>query len=122
MGALKDAQWEFLRDVATLIHYIESKGWSATGGELLRTPEQQQIYFKSGRSKTMNSRHLVKLAIDLAIFDPQGNWIQDQKRLAPFGDFWEGLHPDNIWGGFFPHHYPGSTFVDIPHFERKPPV
>ena len=32
---------------------------------LWRSPEQQEIYFKSGRSKTMNSNHLRRCAIDL---------------------------------------------------------
>ena len=43
-----------------------------TGGELARTPEQQAIYFKTGRSKTMNSIHLKRCAIDLNFF--KDNW------------------------------------------------
>jgi predicted chitinase len=30
----------------------------ASGGELYRTPEQQALHIKNGRSKTMNSRTL----------------------------------------------------------------
>lgn len=119
---LSDAQWEFLKDLAALICYIETKGYKATGGELQRTEAQQAIYLREGKSKTKNSRHLQKLAIDLNIFDPQGNLITgDKDKMRMFGDFWEMLAPnENIWGGYFPEHY-GSTFVDTPHFERKPP-
>jgi hypothetical protein len=122
---LSDAQWEFLKDLACLISFIETKGYKATGGELLRTEYQQAEYVRTGKSKTNNSRHLQKLAIDLAIFDQQGNLLTDnvenKGKLRLFGDFWEAMAPNiNIWGGYFPEHY-GSTFIDIPHFERKPP-
>ena len=62
---LSDEQWEFLKDVGKLINFIESQGDKATGGELLRTSEQQDIYMKTGKTKTLNSNHLKKLAIDL---------------------------------------------------------
>jgi hypothetical protein len=119
---LSDAQWEFLKDLAHLVHFIESKGCKATGGELERTEYQQKEHVRTGRSKTMNSRHRQKLAIDLNIFDPQGNLItEDKDKMRMFGDFWESLAPNiNIWGGYFPEHYK-TKFIDTPHFERKPP-
>ena len=113
---LKDAQWKFLKDFGDLIAFIEHKGFSATGGELLRTIEQQRIYVNTGASKTMNSRHIQKLAIDLAIFSPEGVWLQDKKGLQMFGDYWEGLDKANSWGGNW------KSFLDTPHFERKPPT
>ncbi len=112
---LREAQWEFLKDLKMLLNFIEMKGYSATGGELQRTLEQQQMYVNMGRSKTLNSRHIQKLAIDLAIFDQQGNWLQDKNRLQMFGDYWESLNDENSWGGNW------KTFLDTPHFERKPP-
>lgn len=111
---LKDAQWAFLRNVGDLLAYIEHRGYSATGGELQRTIEQQRIYVNTGKSKTLNSRHIQKLAIDLAIFSPDGRWLQDKKSLQMFGDYWERLDPENEWGGNW-------KFFDAPHFERKPP-
>lgn len=122
MSILKSAQWEFLKDITKLILFIESKGYSATGGEYLRTPEQEAIYQKQGLSHTNHSRHLVKLAFDISIFDPNNNWLQDKHSLQFIGDYWESLDSSNIWGGNFPSHYPGSTFIDCPHFERKPPT
>ena len=51
-------QAAFLLDVAKLINFATEQGFVVTGGELFRTAEQQQIYMKTGRSKTMNSLHL----------------------------------------------------------------
>jgi len=113
VGKLVEAQWAFLLDVASLIQFIESEGDMASGGELLRTTYQQIEYIRTGRSKTMNSLHLNKLAIDLAIFH-DGEWIQDVPGLQKYGAFWQGLHPDNEWGGFW-------VWKDTPHFQRRLP-
>ena len=114
MGKLVDAQWAFLLDVAALIGFIESEGDMASGGELQRTTYQQQEYVRTGRSKTMNSLHLNKLAVDLAIFHDDV-WLQDVDSLKKYGAFWQGLHPDNEWGGFW------HSIVDTPHFQRRLP-
>lgn len=109
------SQWAFLLDVRSLIDFIEAKGWSASGGELQRTLYQQQEYLRTGRSKTLNSLHIHKLALDLALFDPTGRWVQDPARLREFGVFWEDLNPvENEWGGFW-------DFVDVAHFQRRLP-
>jgi hypothetical protein len=83
-----------------------------TGGELARTPEQQAIYVKTGRSKTLNSIHLKRCAIDLNFFK-DGQIIWDKSILAPLGAYWETLNPKNRWGGNF------NSLVDCPHFERN---
>jgi peptidoglycan L-alanyl-D-glutamate endopeptidase CwlK len=114
MSDLVDAQWGFLKDVATLIQFIESEGDVATAGELQRTAYQQKEYLRTGRSKTMNSLHLSKLAIDLAIFH-SGIWLQDRDSLMKYGAFWQGLHEDNEWGGSW------ISFQDLPHFQRRLP-
>ena len=57
MSLVKE-QAAFLLDVAKLVQKATELGFTVTGGELARTPEQQQIYVKTGRSKTMNSIHL----------------------------------------------------------------
>ena len=63
--SLSQEQAAFLMDACKLIQYATEQGWSVTGGELYRTPEQQEIYLKTGRSKTidrkstrMNSSHM----------------------------------------------------------------
>ncbi len=118
--SLVDEQWEFLKDVAKLIQFIEEKGWKVTGGELYRTKDQQEIYIKKGLSKTMNSYHLKRLAIDLNFFKPieengkiKYKLTYEPKDIEEFGEYWESLNPKNRWGGHFKH------FKDAPHFERR---
>lgn len=105
-------QAEFLLDVCKLIQHATSQGWVITGGELYRTVEQQEIHFKAGRSKTMNSIHLKRCAIDLNFFK-NGKLIWDKNEIAPLGSYWETLNPKNRWGGNF------KSLVDVPHFERN---
>lgn len=110
--ALVAEQAAFLQDAAALIQYAAQHGWTITAGELYRTPEQQDIYVKTGRSKTNNSYHLKRLAIDLNFFK-DGKLIYDVQALKPLGQFWESLNPKNSWGGNW------SSFKDVPHFERR---
>ena len=112
--SMVDEQAAFLLDVTSLIRKAAEMGWTVTGGELYRTAEQQEIYVKTGRSKTMNSNHLKRLAIDLNFFK-DGALVYDKAALQAIGDFWESLHPRNSWGGNW------SSFKDIPHFERRVP-
>jgi len=104
-------QAAFLLDVAKLINKATELGFTVTGGELFRTAEQQQIYVKTGRSKTMNSNHLKRCAIDLNFFR-DGKLVYDVPTLKPVGEYWQSLHPKNRWGGLW-------RFVDLPHFERN---
>lgn len=103
-------QAAFLLDVCKLIAKATELGFTVTGGELYRTIEQQQIYVKTGRSKTMNSIHLKRCAIDLNFFK-DGTCVYSVPMLKPLGDYWESLHPKNQWGGTW-------RFVDVPHFQR----
>jgi hypothetical protein len=102
----------FLLDLAKLINFVDlsNDGMLITGGELWRTLEQQKIYFDTGRSKTMNSKHLKRLAIDLN-FIKGGAVVNDIVSLQKYGDYWEGLSPENKWGG--------SWGWDLGHFERS---
>jgi hypothetical protein len=104
-------QAAFLLDMCKLIQKATELGFVVTGGELYRTPEQQQIHVKAGRSKTMNSLHLSRRAVDLNFFK-DGKLCYDKAALAPLGAYWESLHPLNSWGGN------GVKLVDTPHFSR----
>lgn len=106
-------QAEFLLHVCQLIGAATKAGFVVTGGELYRTPEQQQIYVRTGRSTTMQSNHLRRCAIDLNFF-LNGQLCYDVEKLRPLGEFWRSLHPKNEWGGFW------RSFKDVPHFERRP--
>ena len=110
--SLSEEQAEFLLDACKLIEYATQRGWTVTGGELFRTKEQQEIYFKQGKSKTMQSNHLRRLAIDLN-FLRSGQPVWDKVALAEIGAFWESLDPKNRWGGNF------KSLPDVPHFERN---
>jgi len=110
--SLSDEQAAFLLDACNLIRYATEQGFKVTGGEMFRTAEQQAIYVQTGRSKTLNSNHLKRLAIDLNFFK-DGQIIWDKGILAPLGAYWESLHAKNRWGGNF------KSLVDCPHFERN---
>ena len=109
--SLSDEQAAFLLDACKLIQHATEAGFKVTGGELSRTPEQQAIYVKTGRSKTLNSIHLKRCAIDLNFFK-DGKIIWDREILAPLGAYWETLNKLNSWGGN------GVKLVDTPHFSR----
>jgi len=107
----------FLQHVAQLIAQAPGLGLTLTAGEMLRTPEQQALYLKTGRSKTMNSQHLKRLAVDLNFFETQADGslqlVYDTPAVRQLGAYWESLDPANRWGGNW------STFKDLPHFERR---
>lgn len=110
-------QSTFLLQVAELIHKATALGFQVSGGELYRTPEQQALHVQNGRSTTMSSQHLKRLAVDLNFFksdaDGQLRLSYDIEDIRPLGQFWENLDPANRWGGNW------STFKDVPHFERR---
>lgn len=111
--SLVTQQWEFLQDVAKLIQYAQTQDIVLSGGELYRTKEQQQIYIDTGKSKTMKSNHLKRLAIDFNFFI-NGELVYDYNhpKLVALGTFWKSLSKQNEWGGFW-------EFKDTPHFERR---
>ena len=109
--SLVQEQSAFLLDFCKLVQYATSIGFTVTSGELLRPVEMQEIYVRTGRSKTMKSKHLQKLAGDLCFFK-NGKYICNVKELEVIGNYWESLSSKNKWGGHF------KTFKDAPHFER----
>ena len=103
-------QHEFLKDVAKLIYFADQQGIVLTGGELYRTKEQQSIYVNTGKSNTMHSKHLERLAIDFNFFI-KGVLTYKKADIQVLGDYWEYLNPKNKWGGNW-------DWVDSPHFQR----
>jgi len=109
-----EKQWQFLKELAKLIQYAERNGLVLVGGELYRTQEQQEIYVKQGKSKTMNSYHLKRLAIDLLVMENKdGRWVisNDKEKYKILGEFWKSLDPKNVWGG--------DWGWDLNHFEKQ---
>lgn len=113
MSYLRTEQQLFLLDFCSLIEFAVSIGFEVTAGELHRPVEMQQIYVKTGRSKTMKSKHLDRLAGDLNFFK-SGRYITSKEELLQVGTYWENLTKGkNRWGGNF------KSFKDLPHFERN---
>ena len=110
--SLRNQQTEFAKDVILLLQFCFDNGIEITIGEVERKKQQQQYYLDTGKSKTMNSYHLKKLAIDLNFFI-KSELTYDILDLKIVGNYWESLNPLNKAGMFF------SSFKDVPHFERR---
>jgi hypothetical protein len=110
---LSQHQRSFVLDLAELIQYAYRNNMEFTLGEAYRTEDQQAIYVRQRLSRTMDSYHRKRLAVDLNLFI--GN--EYQKSAAPYrplGDFWKSLNTLNHWGGDF------AGLGDGNHFERRP--
>ena len=118
MSALFDGQILFTADVVRLLREADQLNYQITLGECARSIDQQRIYVQQGRSRTLRSQHLVRLAIDLNIFIAGATCTREQ--IEPLGTYWEALHPNNRWGGSWRGLIQSgrSIFVDAPHFER----
>ena len=110
--SLNKEQFEFTKDVASLIVYANLLDINLTFGHAYRDKETQQRMVDTGKSKTLNSNHLKRLAVDFNFFI-NGKLVYDKHKLAELGKFWESLNPKNRWGGNF------KSFTDTPHFERN---
>ena len=111
---LSDRQFEFLKDVAKLIVWADANGFKLTEGEGYRTVDQQRLYYHGfevaeingglvlrpapKRSKTMNSKHLQRMAHDFNVF-VDGEYTNDVEKIRPLGEYWKSLDEDNVWGG-----------------------
>jgi peptidoglycan L-alanyl-D-glutamate endopeptidase CwlK len=100
-------QEAFSRDIWKLLTHAFRLGYDVRMGEFERPIEMQKIYVKTGRSKTLDSNHVKKLAGDLHFM--KAGVLCYPKEL---GDYWESLNPLNRWGGNW------KSFKDGPHFER----
>lgn len=109
---LLNSQQIFAKNFSLLLKCIYELGYEVTIGEVHRTTYQQKEYIRTGKSKTMNSNHLKKLAADIFIFK-NDKLISDKNELYAIGKYWESLHVNNRYGGFF------RNFVDTPHFEMQ---
>mgnify|MGYP002636704693 CR=1 FL=1 len=117
----------FSQHIARLIFYANSLGVNLTFGEAYRTEDQQELYYYGKtihvddgelmlingvkRTRTMNSNHLRRLAVDFNFFI-RGKLYYKHELIDEIGVYWESLSPQNRWGGNF------KNFYDSPHFER----
>lgn len=84
--------------VGRLIDWAYKNGYEIVLGEAYRTKEQQELYVAAGKSKTMNSKHLKCLAIDINLFK-DGKYLTETPDYKPLGDYWKSLDPECVWGG-----------------------
>jgi len=118
---LREKQSVFAKNIAKLIDFAYTQGYELTFGEAFRTEAQQMIYVNTGRSKTMSSRHMVRLAVDFNLFR-SGALLNRPIDYKPLGDFWEGLSTENRWGGDWDgdDDLSDEKFKDPYHFEMRP--
>ena len=95
---LRQEQSAFALDLVHFLLWATEQGYDYTLGEAQRTPEQQKIYMDTGRSKTMDSKHLKKLAADIFFFK-NGRLLSSKEEMQPIGNAWEKLSSKNSWGG-----------------------
>lgn len=119
---------------------IKIKDFSIVEG--VRTLEKQKEYYKTGKSKTMNSKHLPKyckeygkeysFAVDILPYfstEPHTDWNDREefsllagiilgiaKQLKDAGKIKSDIRWGGNWGG---DRIKYTAFVDMPHFECK---
>jgi hypothetical protein len=85
---LREKQSRFAINVAMLILEAEKRGYSVTFGDCYRDPRTNgEMGVKRGYSHK-NSTHKVRLAIDLNLFDSEGNYIRGVAGHAELHDWW----------------------------------
>ncbi len=145
MATLREKQSKFVYNISLLIQFAFKNGFELTFGEVTRPIEQVWLNFygykivntngvlslvkRAPTSKTLNSRHVERLAVDFNIFKDGKMLFQDaatqQKEIQDclvLGDYWISLNTDNVWGGDWDrdHNTIDETFKDPYHFEMKP--
>ena len=105
---LTEVQFLFSKNVAKLINHIFEEGYHCSLGETYRSKEQAEIYAKQGKG-IINSQHCKRLAIDINLFSPEGEYLTKSEDYQKFGIYWEKLNSLNRWGGNF-HNKDGNHF------------
>lgn len=116
---LSEKQQIFTRNVGLLIEYASECGYGLTFGHAWRSLDEQLRLVEQGKSKTMESNHLNRLAVDFNVFY-EGELTYDWALIKLLGDYWERLHPKNRWGGDWNGNDRADGFIDVPHFEMQP--
>lgn len=88
--------------ISVVILEADKQGTPVCVLEWMRTPERQALLVSRGASKTMNSKHLQGLAIDIAFLediqdDGVINYPPDKYKVL--GELWESM--GGRWGGRF---------------------
>ena len=84
--------------------------------EGMRTKDRQQVLYDTGKSQTMNSRHLTGHAVDVYAWkDGAVSWeFEDYETInVAFSQAAKLTNTPYVWGGSW------KSFKDGPHFELK---
>jgi len=116
--SLRKNQSIFALNISKLIVYAYESGYEITLGEAYRTKSQQYLYFEGynimklgsdlklaktdPKSKTMFSKHLKKLALDINVFK-DGRLLDknDKELFKPLAEYWKSLNPKNTCGYYW---------------------
>lgn len=115
----REKQWQFLKMVGRLIARAEASNTPIVILEYYRSLDVQKGYVARGVSKTLDSKHIIGLAVDIAFLDDlrdDGKINYPIEKYRPLGEFWESM--GGRWGGRFGETSPGAgNGWDAGHFE-----
>lgn len=98
---LGEKQELFMRLVPRLIDKAHELGFEIRGGDLFRDPRMHGRMGEKIGYGNANSCHKLKLAIDLNLFDQDGNYLPETEAHRELGEWWEQQHELTCWGGRF---------------------
>ncbi len=110
---LTERQCQFTKALGYLIAQASAQGFGIKIVELNRLLETQKLYVLKGVSKTMDSRHLDNLAVDIILYK-DGVLVPYGEAYRPLGVYWESI--GGRWGGTFGA-TPGKIGWDPGHME-----
>lgn len=94
---LREMQEVFVLNICILIRRIFEERYTCTLGEAWRPQWVAKHYAKIGKG-IVKSLHCSRLALDINLFK-NGKYLSSTEAHRQFGEIWEGLHPNNRWGG-----------------------
>ena len=98
MSHLGDKQQFFMWLVPLLLNKIHNEGYECTIGDGYRDPRLHGEYGHDIGYGHPRSAHKRRLAIDINLFK-DGQYLTETYSHRRFGEFWESLDPDCVWGG-----------------------
>jgi len=102
---------EFTESLRKLLNYCHYVGIQVQIDWVRRSVREQEHLVRSGRSWTMNSRHLSAMAVDLLVIE-NGEFVEDGWQYEAMGRYWKSLGEGHIWGGDWKNR-------DVYHFEAR---
>jgi hypothetical protein len=96
MSTSKEQQ-EFTRLLARLLNDLILAGFQPVLSEVYRTPEQQEIYVNSGKSKTLKSKHLERVAADILLF-LNGEYLTKNEDYKIMAELWKSYDEKCVAG------------------------